>query len=360
MYKPDFVELNKLVESGHLSRKEEGDLVLFNYTDFCTFERLWNEHTINSRGTIYNKHTGEVVAKALSKFFNLGELPQEEQARFLNGKKFEIFTKEDGSMGTVAFYNDKWNVTTRGSFNSDQAIKATQMLSKYDLNKLNKNFTYIVEIIYPENRIIVDYGPEEKLVLLACIETKTGIEADIKALKSHVPFPICKSHKFKTIDEAIEAVSKMDATKEGFVIRFKTGERIKLKSPDYLKIARLMSKMNPLTLWESMVNGKVSTELMMQIPEEFRTDYERFQMDLEYNYAIENLKAKNRLIEIENEYKLDCLANETVNDYKKFVGLYIKNNPHLDNQYVFSLITNKPEALEKMIMKTIRPTGNIL
>jgi hypothetical protein len=37
-------------------------------------------------------------------------------------------------------------------------------------------FTYLFEIIYPENRIVVDYNGEERLVLLGIINTETGEE----------------------------------------------------------------------------------------------------------------------------------------------------------------------------------------
>lgn len=357
-YKPDFTVLDKLVESGHLAKKELGDLVLYNYSDLTTFEKLWNEHTINSRGTIYNKHTGETVAKALNKFMNFGELDLEKQQSALRARKFEVFTKEDGSMGVVAFYNGKWNVTTRGSFESEQAIKATQMLSNYNISKLNKAFTYIVEIIYPENRIIVNYGSEEKLVLLACIETKTGREADLEALRTHVPFPIAESHTFKNIDAVIEAVSQMDANSEGFVVKLRSGERFKVKSPEYLKLARIMSRMSPLVLWENMVDGKVSTELMQSIPEEFRADYEAMQQELESQYT-DVQREVNKLV---NEVVLAIadIFTGLPENFNKAVGLYLKDNPNELNQFVFPVVNKKFDNVDKMIMREIRPTGNIL
>jgi RNA ligase len=354
-YKLDFIELDKLVESGYLAKKESGDLILYNYTDFCMFEKLWNEHTINSRGTIYNKLTGETIARGLGKFMNYSELDIETQQSALRARKFDVFTKEDGSCGICAFYNGKWNVTTRGSFESDQAIKATQMLSNYNLSQLNKAFTYIVEIIYPENRIIVDYGSKESLVLLACIETKTGREADLQALVGHVPFPIVQSHSFKNIDDIIEAVSKMDANSEGYVVKLRNGLRFKVKSPEYLKLARLMSRMSPLTLWENMKDGRVSTELMRSIPEEFRTDYEVIQQELESQYLNLEYKASSRVRFVIDDAKIESLETKM-----RDIGLYLKNNPNELNQFVFPIINKKFENVDKMIMREIRPTGNIL
>lgn len=357
-YKPDFEELDKLTELGYLSKKELGDLVLYNYSDKCTFDKMWNEHTINSRGTIYNKLTGETVAKGLPKFYNFGELPKETQESALRARKFEVFTKEDGSCGICAYYNGKWNVTTRGSFESEQAVKATQMLSNYNLSKLNKAFTYIVEIIYPENRIIVDYGSKEELMLLACIETKTGREADLEALRGHVPFPIVESHSFKNIDAVIEAVAAMDSNSEGYVVKLRNGLRFKVKSAEYLKIARLMSRMSPLTLWESMVNGKVSVELMQSIPEEFRADYEAIQIHLEKSYQEIQIEV-NKLV---NEVVLTIadISTGLPENFNKVVGLYLKENPGELNHFVFPIIHGKLDNVDKLIMREIKPVGNIL
>lgn len=352
MYKPNFIELNKLVGTGYLAKKESGNLVLFNYSEKCTFEKNWTKHTINSRGTVYEKSTEKVIGRALPKFYNFSELAVSKQRNILKQERFEVYTKVDGSMGVVYFYNNKWNVSTRGSFESEQAIKATQMLSKYNLSKLNKAFTYIVEIIYPENRIIVNYGSKEELVLLACIETKTGAEADLEALAMSVPFPIAQSHKFSTIDDVIEAVSKMDSNSEGYVVKLPNGERFKVKSPEYLKIARLMSRMSPLTLWENMVSGYVSKELLESIPEEFRVEYEDIQTELERQYSEISVEINRLLQRVLKQF------DETVT--KRDIALYLKDNPNELNQFVFPLFDKKYDNVDKMIMKKIRPTGNIL
>ena len=49
-------------------------LILWNYTDHCTYERAWDEITLNARGTVYEIATGKVIARAFPKFFNFSEL----------------------------------------------------------------------------------------------------------------------------------------------------------------------------------------------------------------------------------------------------------------------------------------------
>ena len=43
-----------------------GRLILWNYTDLCTYERAWDEVTLNARGTVYEIETGKVIARASS------------------------------------------------------------------------------------------------------------------------------------------------------------------------------------------------------------------------------------------------------------------------------------------------------
>lgn len=284
-YNANFEQLDNLTNFGMLSKKETDELVLYNYTEKCVYEKCWNEHTLNSRGTIYEKSSGKVVGYSFKKFFNLSELDPNSQQYILDSKSFKVYEKMDGSLGTVYYYNNEWKVATRGSFSSDQAIYATEkLLPKYDLAKLDISHSYIVEIIYPENRIIVDYGDTEELVLLACFRTSDGVDIDISTIDS--PFRKCPEMEFKTIEAVIEHTSKLEGKyNEGFVIKLANGTRVKIKSPDYLRIARIVSRLSPLVLWEDMRDGKVSEELMMSIPEEFRDTYEKLKVNLELNYT---------------------------------------------------------------------------
>lgn len=179
--KANFDELNNLTEKGFLKREisKYGDLVLYNYTDKCTYKKHWNEYTLNARGTVYELSSGKVIARGFPKFFNFEELPISDSVFLSKHTDFEVTEKVDGSLGIIYWYNGKWMVNTRGSFTSDQAIRGAEILKrKYELKVNNSTIknTYLVEIIYPENKIIVDYGDKEELILLAVIDTETGNE----------------------------------------------------------------------------------------------------------------------------------------------------------------------------------------
>jgi RNA ligase len=83
-----------------------------------------------------------VVARPFKKFFNI------EEGKHTPTSEFEVFDKMDGSCIILFYYNNEWIFATRGSFTSAQAIKAKELSFKYPLDELDKNNTYVFEIIY--------------------------------------------------------------------------------------------------------------------------------------------------------------------------------------------------------------------
>ncbi|MET9842806.1 hypothetical protein ABZZ01_34320, partial [Streptomyces virginiae] len=64
-------------------------------------------------------------------------------------------------------YAGRWRVASKGSFISAQAVWAQRRLDGADTAALHPGTTYLAEILYPQNRIVVDYGDRRDLVLLA-------------------------------------------------------------------------------------------------------------------------------------------------------------------------------------------------
>ncbi len=116
-------------------------LTIWNYSQQTQFERFWDEITIQCRGLVTDE-SGNVVARPFKKFWNM------EEGRHTPTPDYEIFEKMDGSYINVFNYKGEWLVSSRGSFTSDQAEKARELLSKHDLSKLDKSCTYIFEVIY--------------------------------------------------------------------------------------------------------------------------------------------------------------------------------------------------------------------
>jgi RNA ligase len=353
--KYDIAKFEELVEQGYLRKSEKNDLVLYGYTDKCTFDRHWNEFTRISRGLILEKKTGEVVAKPFPKFFNIGEM-EETFLDNLPKDKYEVFEKVDGSLGILFYYNEEWQLSTRGSFYSDQAINGRSFLSKYDVDFLPHFYTYLVEIIYPDNKIIVNYGDEKKLVLLGAFMPYSGEEVSrslLEVIASKSGLDITKSYNY-TIDQMIEMQKTMPKDQEGFVVRFENGLRVKIKGHEYLRIAKMLSQMSPLSFWEAMKNGRIPEFYLAQLPEEFRSDYEPIVKDLEIQYFI--IK-KEILVEADKLPTKDTSTHES----RRTIGLFIKDSKDLKHKSaMFPTVLGDKPALDKYVMKLIRPTGNVI
>ena len=333
-------------------------LVLYNYTDLCTYERAWDEVTLNARGTVYEIETGKVVARAFPKFFNFSELSTEKQKEVLNAKSFETFEKMDGSLGIVYYYDGEWRVNTRGSFTSDQAIKGKLILEQnYSMSDLNKDFTLLVEIIYPENKIIVDYKNREFLSLLA-VNSNYNEKTDrdfVKEVSEFVDMSRAPSVKFDTIEELQSHLETLDHTEEGYVVRLNTGERVKFKSAEYLKVARIMNHLSPLSLWKAMENGKVKVDYLEHLPEEFRKEVEEITEKLEKQYR-DILRCYN-IDFADNFMRLDFINGHEVSTERKGIA-QISKEKGLNLSAMFAILDGKEEVLDRIIMKELRPKSN--
>lgn len=346
-------QLREQVKLGYVREVTNGRLVLFNYTDKCTYDRHWNEWTLMARGIIFDEATGNVVARPFKKFFNLGEpgtfitdLPNE---------PYEVLEKLDGSLGIVYHYEDQWHVATRGSFSSEQAVKAQEMLKKYRTETLSPGWTYMVEIIYPDNKIVVNYGSEEKLTLIGAIEPE-GYDLPWTLLATTAAFAgmdVAKWYDY-TIEQMIALQQTLSKDQEGFVVHYHSGLRVKIKGAEYLKIHKMIANMSPLSFWESMENGKVNPDYLAQLPEEFRPVYEPMVTQLEwaYNKTMTQIIVDNSLI----------LCSAPSQRTYKAIGMAIQSGAHgfKHPSAVFPYLLGKNEAVDKYIMKTIRPHGNIL
>ena len=181
---------------------------------------------------------------------------------------FQVFDKLDGSLGILYWLGGKPFIASRGSFSSEQSDKANELLhQKYVdvIPNLNPSYTYLFEIIYPENRVVVDYGNEEKLVLIGMVETKTGIELPLL----DIGFPLVKEYtNFSKIDELSQ---QQWENHEGFVIRFENGYRVKLKFEEYVRLHRILTQFSTVDIWECL-SGETSLQILLEnVPDEFLT-----------------------------------------------------------------------------------------
>lgn len=336
-------ELIELIESNiqdkyiSKSKCEKTGLFILNYTHRCQFQHNWNPATVMCRGLVvdefYNRYTNPIP-----KFFNLEQHEDSEIPR----ENFKVNEKLDGSL-ILSFHKDgETFLCTRGSFTSDQAKLATEIWkSKYSGVKLDQNCTYMWELIHPENRIVVDYGDKKDLVLLAVRDIETGYEVDIENFNTE--FEIAKSYEcsdFRTIKQL------NTKNEEGFVIKFDSGFRVKVKFEEYVRLHRIVTNVSSVNIHESLMRGDSLDELIENVPDELFDFVVKTRDELLSKFNI----VKTESSKIAELHKTEISNNKTT---RKLAAGLIKLSYPETCHVIFKMLDNK--NADEQIWKLIKP-----
>lgn len=285
-------KLNKYYEDELVQKQVHPTLPLtiWNYTpkvqygEGNTQYKFWDDVTKQCRGLVTDNE-GNVVARPFKKFFNI------EENQHTPTEQFDVYEKMDGSLGILFNYKGEWVLATRGSFTSDQSVKGTELLQKYDYQRLNPDYTYLFEIIYPENRIVCTYDFED-LVLLGMIHTESGDEVNIhsgnnedvrfKNLLNNLGFNIVR--KYDGISDYTYLKHAISDNREGFVVRFSNGDRMKIKGEEYLRLHKIMTNLSTTGVWEVLSSGGKMEDYLKDVPDEFYKKVKQYVSTLNYHH----------------------------------------------------------------------------
>lgn len=258
--------LDAALDGGYVrvQRHPTDSFSIYNYTEKAQYENVWTPVTLACRGLIV-AGDGTVVARPLPKFFNYGQvgMPALDPTAPVH-----VTDKADGSLGVIYPAADGWAVATRGSFASDQAVHATSVLrARYPDFAPPARLTVLVEIIYPANRIVIDYGGLDDLVLLGAVDIGTGRTHGPDAVPDW-PGPVIDRLEHATLADALAAPPR--ANREGVVVWFPANDiRVKIKYDEYVRLHRIVTGLNARSIWEALVAGKAVAEIVESLPDEF-------------------------------------------------------------------------------------------
>lgn len=312
--------LNKYILDGWITANKhpEYDIWILNYTPKTQAKKYWDLYTLSCRGLVINAN-GDIIARPFQKFKNLEE---HDPSEIDMNQKYEIFEKMDGSLIILFYYFDKmeWIVASRNSFISEQSITAKKMINKSTYDVLDNNKTYLFEVIYPENRIVVNYGNINDIVLLGVVDTKTGDElcygGMMKKYSNH--FTIVKKYAITNVTDLSELRKYEQENHEGFVVKFKNGFRVKVKFKEYVRLHGILTNVSNITIWEHLMNGYNFDELLDMVPDEF------------YQWVtITANNLKNNYIDVER------------NALKEFINVYYYKGMTNRKDFAMSVINSK-------------------
>ncbi len=387
--------LEKYYENGLLHKQTHPtlDLTIWNYSPKVQYEKLWDDITLQCRGLVTNSK-GEIVARPFKKFFNYEEHKPED----IPNENYIVYEKMDGSLGILFYYEyelseerryniwfnnnyetgmerffdsnnlpdfddpyyeptpktkGEWILATRGSFTSPQAIKGKEILDrKYDVSLLRKDNTYLFEIIYPENRIVVDYKGEEKLVLLGAIHTETSNEVPDSSLFFTQESGFELVTIYKTWGEGYDLLKEeISKDREGYVIRFKSGFRMKIKGDEYVRLHKILTNISNRDIWEYLKDNKPFDELLERVPDEFNEWVKTTVRDLKYSC----FQLRERAGKLHDGFRYGKYGDVYPEPTKKEFAEFVMKQQEVLHAIMFAMWDRNNEKVDSIIWKLIKP-----
>lgn len=347
-------ELADAVERGDVTRQKhpDYDLFIYNYSKDTQWRRHWTDITMTCRGLILDGQ-GNIVARPWKKFFNLGEI--ELPIQF--DTPVEITDKADGSLGILYETDSGWAVATRGSFMSDQALHATALINSKYRECLQstwgmehpdvKKYTFLFEIVYPDNRIVLDYDGMDDLILLGAVEKETGyyVGPGAAAAMGLWSGPVTEVMEHQTLSDALGGMGRKN--REGFVVR--AGNFMcKVKEPEYIEVHRLVTNCTPKNVWEQLRAGTPLGTLIANFPDEFH-DYVRSMAEpILKAFDRRSMEIADAYVQTRNSIPHDASRREVAEIFKK--------DPK-NMGYFFALYDNRD--ITDALWKEVRPKNEV-
>jgi len=249
---------------------------LASYTEFC------KEGALESRGIMFLvKHDGSdvrLVCRPPEKFFNVQEnLKTNYTLEELHRNTADCMNKEDGSLiSSYIDHNDLLRLKTKGSLTSVQALDSIMWLSD-GANRTMKNaiarytrlgFTVNMEWTAPHNRIVLGYT-EPKLIVLNIRCNQTGDYLSHRRVKFSFP-----NNSVKLLSKDNVLTYREQEGIEGYVVRLKSGQQVKLKTNWYVNLHRNKDNVStPRKLFEACLD-----EVTDDLKQMFETDEEALKL----------------------------------------------------------------------------------
>lgn len=286
----------------NLKISRDGDYIMFKYN------QLYSDFKIplvrEARGIIFRESNWDCVSQKFLKFGNYGE----SYCPDIDWSTASVQEKIDGSLIGV-FYDNGWHICTNGTIDAFKsnlndvkyqnfgqlvldAIRQVYHNEHSFFETLDKNFTYMFELVSPYNRVVIPYETT-KLYFLGLRDMRTGKELFPKASPISHYFAIPKRYSLHSLEDVQNTANKLGWDEEGFVVCDKNFNRVKIKSPQYVMAHYVRN------------NGVINTERLVQVvldgeQEEFLTyasDYANELHEIEKvmhkiaNVSVETMKA---------------------------------------------------------------------
>lgn len=348
-------EWEEIMEKKNINIKREGDLAIFNYITF--FSDFSDPVVQEARGIIVDVRNCEVVCWPFRKFGNWNESYVDP----IDWDSAVVQEKIDGSIIKLYYYAGTWKWATNSVIFAENAMVNDEGRSFLNVimdadnykdipfEQLDITKTYIFELVSPETTVVIPHQ-QAHLYHLSTRSSLDGAEFDDSI---GVERPRVYGYG-KSLDDYIQHVRTLNPdeanpTVEGFVVCDKDHHRIKIKSPEYLMVHKIVNtgNLSEDSLVEVVSNrDEVVREIIMRNPE--------------LKSRLDNVEKKIALLEKEIEKYISYVRGlyEEVEHDRKAVAAAIRNDKYAD--FGFAAIGNNMTAMEMIEKKPVKKIRGLI
>ncbi len=208
------------------------------------------------RGLILELPDYNIISLPFYKFFNYGE----GNASKINWNTARVFKKYDGSLLTMYYYNNVWNVATTGTIDANTSVNnnpdlmfsdlfwntlnSVSGLSKDELtSKLDVKTTYMFELCTPYNIVVTPHAVSKVYLLgardLRYLEELSNLE--LEKISKEINIPFAESYDLSSFEDILKTFDNMPFSEEGYIVCDNMRNRNKVKNPAYVAAHHLKS-----------------------------------------------------------------------------------------------------------------------
>jgi len=248
----DFNDLyERLSKISHLNIRQTENLYLLKYnrTDNSDFKEDFKNYPFlkECRSIILEKNTNKIISQSLTF--------KDEQDTFVSKISWDDCVIEesiDGTLINLYYYNDNWNISTRGTLDANCFWNTTKTfltlfneaaeLQKLNYDLLNKDFCYSFVLCHPESRNITKYNnPCLVHILSRNLVNLEESDEEIGIRKPNI-LKILNLNKLNlfSYDELLESLNYLDYQIEGYMLYSRNRKyRCKLRGKEHLELASI-------------------------------------------------------------------------------------------------------------------------
>ena len=195
------------------------------------------------RGLIFDTETGKLISHPYHKFFNAGEKEETQLNKINLYEPHIVLEKLDGSMIRPIPTPEGFRLGTKAgitdvAMNAEVFVADKPHYAKFIRSSIACGMTPIFEWVSRKNRIVVDYQ-EDNLILTAVRDNLSGtylLHSIIVETGKNYNIPVVQAVDglaVQNIELFVKQVREWEDD-EGVVVRFSSGQMVKIKCDDYV------------------------------------------------------------------------------------------------------------------------------